>query len=274
MAAASDRPVRDGGPPASGRRGRPAGWLFARILVVGLTLAGLAPSRGAAPAEVFDAAAKLYAQGHAAEAAAAYESLVTNGVVTSSVLFNQGNAWLQAGQVGRAITSYRRAQRLAPRDADIAEGLRQARKQVSGTPDPGPGSGPAGGERWLSILTANEWAWLAFGAVWTWFGLLLVRRLRPRFREATASLVWGLAWVAVGAVGGAALAGARDPRAEAVVVAPEAVVRFGPLDESQSAFTLPNGAEVRVVDRKNDWCQVRDGAGRRGWVPERLLATP
>lgn len=274
MAAVPDRPARDDGPSAGGRPGSPAGWWSRLVLIIGLTLGGLVSSRGAAPAEVFDAAAKLYAQGRAAEAAAAYESLVTNGVVTPSVLFNQGNAWLQAGQVGRAITSYRRAQRLAPRDADVAEGLRQARKQVPGTPNPGPGSGPAGGGPWLSILTANEWAWLAFGAVWAWFGLLLVRRLRPRFREASTGLVWVLALGAVAALAGAALAGARDPRAEAVVVAPEVVVRFGPLDESQSAFTLPNGTEVRVVDRKNDWCQVQDGAGRRGWVPERLLATP
>jgi hypothetical protein len=51
-----------------------------------------------------------------------------------------------------------------------------------------------------------------------------------------------------------------------VVVAPEAVARFGPLEESQSAFTLATGAELSALDQKNDWLQIRDSSGRIGWL--------
>ena len=52
----------------------------------------------------------------------------------------------------------------------------------------------------------------------------------------------------------------------AVVVVPEAVVRYGPLEESQSAFTLPDGFEVTVIDEKDGWLRVVDPGSRTGWL--------
>ena len=46
----------------------------------------------------------------------------------------------------------------------------------------------------------------------------------------------------------------------------EAVIRRGPLEESQSFYILHNGAEVSVLDQKNEWLQVIDQAKRIGWV--------
>lgn len=215
------------------------------------------------PGVLFDEAARLYEQGRPAEAAQAYERLLTNGVVTAAVHFNQGNAWLKAEQVGRAIAAYRRALRLAPRDRDIGANLRLARARL-----------PAGvaharglSGRVLDRLTPNEWSGLALAAVWI-SGLVFVgREVLPRYRTATRGLARGLGGVAVLAVV-AAVAASRDVhRAEAVVAVPEVAVRFGPLRESQEAFTLPDGAEVRVRDRKDAWLKVRDAGGREGWVP-------
>ena len=45
----------------------------------------------------------------------------------------------------------------------------------------------------------------------------------------------------------------------AVVTAAEATARSGPFDEAQSAFTAHDGAELRVLDRHDDWVQVADG---------------
>ena len=47
---------------------------------------------------------------------------------------------------------------------------------------------------------------------------------------------------------------------------PEAVVRFGPLEESQSAYTLRDGSELDVLDEKDGWLQVLDDTRRAGWV--------
>ena len=51
-----------------------------------------------------------------------------------------------------------------------------------------------------------------------------------------------------------------------VVTAKEATVRKGPFEESESAFPAHDGAELQVLDRKDDWLQVSDGLRRNGWV--------
>ena len=46
----------------------------------------------------------------------------------------------------------------------------------------------------------------------------------------------------------------------------DAVVRNGPLEESPSAFTVHDGAELAVLDHKNEWLQVEVDGGRTGWI--------
>lgn len=253
---------------------RVASWILAGFLccVVGpATIAathGLPAGGGGTPEQIFDAAARLYEQGRVAEAAAIYQSLVTNGVATPALLFNQGNAWLAAGQVGRAIVSYRAARRLAPRDPEILANLARARARV------GHGAttveGPAA--RVLRMLTGNEWGAAALVGVWLWFGLLAARECFPRWKPQTTFLARSFAVLALVAGVGTVAAGVRGARTVIVVIAPDTAVRFGPLEESQPAFTLPDGAELVVTDRKGEWLEVRDAAGRRGWILERHVA--
>ena len=77
----------------------------------------------------FEAANKLYEEGKFAQAAAAYEQLIQSGRVSAPLYFNLGNAWFKSGQMGRAITAYRRAEQLAPRDPDVRANLQFARNQ-------------------------------------------------------------------------------------------------------------------------------------------------
>jgi SH3-like domain-containing protein len=51
-----------------------------------------------------------------------------------------------------------------------------------------------------------------------------------------------------------------------VVVAPDVTARSGLFEEVQSAFTAHNGAELAVLDHRENWLQVTDGSGRIGWL--------
>ncbi len=59
----------------------------------------------------------------------------------------------------------------------------------------------------------------------------------------------------------------------AIVVAGEAEVRNGPLDESVSLFKVRDGTELSVADKKDGWLQVVDAAQRIGWVPQNEVIT-
>src|SRR5437867_3328477 len=82
---------------------------------------------------IFDQANRMYEQGKFAEAAAAYQQVISLGHTSSTIYYNLGNAWFKAGQIGRSIVAYRRAEDLAPRDPNIRFNLNFARKQVSGS---------------------------------------------------------------------------------------------------------------------------------------------
>ena len=68
-----------------------------------------------APSDLFIQANRLYEEGKFAQSAAGYEKIIQAGSVSSALYFNLGNAWLKAGQFGKAILSYRQAEAIAPR---------------------------------------------------------------------------------------------------------------------------------------------------------------
>jgi len=219
----------------------------------------------------FDAANRLYEQSKFAEAASAYEKLVQNGAVSPALCFNLGNAFFKASQVGRAIAAYRQAERLTPRDPDARAHLQFARNQVQG-----PTLRPGRWERWLGTLTLNEWTGLSAVALWLTFGLLTARELRPALARSLRSwtLLTGLSTALLLACLALAWTG-QTLHKTAIVAAKEATVRNGPFDESPGAFTAHDGAELRVLDHKDDWLQVTDGTRRVGWVKrEAVLVSP
>jgi SH3-like domain-containing protein len=124
---------------------------------------------------------------------------------------------------------------------------------------------------WLQRLTTQEWAIAALSVTWLGGLVLVARELFPRIRPATTSLAWLLGGLALLVTAAAIAAGIEERRPSAVVTLATAA-RFGPLEESQSAFNLPDGAEVTVTDRKDDWVQVRTAGGRTGWIPRTSLA--
>lgn len=240
-------------------------WLF--LLIPGLSQAVGAPSGQ----EFFEQGNKAYEQGKFAEAIGGYQKAIQAGQSNGPTFYNLGNAYFKAGEKGRAIAAYREAEKSIPRDPGLRYNLQFVRSQVTGA------GGPArsGWETWLARLTLNEWTILFMCSFWVFMMLLALREWRPSTRRilraytATAGVMMILLGVCLGAA-------AYENRAQtgAVVVVTNAVVRFGPLDESNVAFQLQDGSEITVTGEKpvgpesarQVWYQVQDPAGRSGWL--------
>ena len=213
----------------------------------------------------FQQANKLYEEGKFKEAAAGYQSLIDRDTEAPDIYYNLGNAWYKAGQNGRAIAAYLHAERLAPRDPNVRFNLGFVRNKVNvGKPSTGTAL-----QRALRHLSVNEWTVGSASAFWLWLILLAAREFRPTWRLALRS------YVIAAAIGALLLAGAmaaalydRSHVRPAVIVVPEAVVHYGPLEESHTFYTLADGAEVRVLEEQpqNPWVKVEDSRGRQGWA--------
>ena len=218
----------------------------------------------------FEQANRLYEQGKYSEAATAYHRLLGTNATSATLYFNLGNAWFKAGQVGRALAAWRQAERIAPRDPDVRFNLEFGRKQVSGSSS----LGSPKWKRWFSGLTLDAWSLAASAAFWLFFLLLAVRELRQSSRKMLtlpAALAAGLFLCFATA---SVLAYNQSRIITGVVIVPQGVVRYGPLEESQVHFQLRDGSEVTVLDEKPGpasqppWVQIEDAARRRGWVKQ------
>jgi tetratricopeptide (TPR) repeat protein len=210
----------------------------------------------------FEAANKLYEQGKYADAITNYQKLLEERQVSAAVYFNLGNACFKSGQTGQAIVYYRLAQRLAPRDPDIRANLRFVRETVGGAPAPG-----GRWQRWLNLLTLNELTLVTAAVLWVWLLVLAAGEwqrqwlpaLRVYRRWGAVLVVLLLAWLGI-------VADKRLGISSAVVIAKEASVRYGPLEEAQSFYRARDGAEFEILDRKDGWLQVQDASKRVGWM--------
>jgi len=218
----------------------------------------------------FDGANRLFAQNKFPEAAAGYEQLVATGSISPALYFNLGNAYFKSGQIGRAIAAYRQAERLTPRDPDVRANLQFARAQVAG-----PTMRADLLQRSLGTLSLNEWTGLGAGALWITFGLLAWRQILPSFAAALRNWTLLAGAVALTLCVTVSLAFTQNPARDSVIVsAREITIRNGPFDESPSAFTANDGAELRLLDRKDDWLQVTDGTRRIGWLKRDAVICP
>lgn len=235
-------------------------WLLSALALLALFF--LAPTVHADVTTEFESANKLYEQGKFREAADTYSKLISSGATSPALFFNLGNAHFKAGQIGEAIVAYRQAERLKPRDADVKANLQFARERVSG-----PTLKPARWQQFTRSLTTNEWTLLALLPVWTWFTLLIARQLKPSLKPAlrTATFTVGAAALLACATLACVLHLRFNERL-VVVTERNAIARFGPLPESQSAFTASDGAELRWLDSQNGWVQVSDDDKTFGWL--------
>jgi tetratricopeptide (TPR) repeat protein len=230
-------------------------------LLAGWSVAGTAESTDN-PAARFNAANKLYEQGKYAEAATQYNGILQENLASPALYYNLGNACFKAGESGRAIAAYLQAEELAPRDPDLRANLQFVRNQIQG-----PTLSASHWQMLAGRLTINEWSWLAMLALWTWFALLIILQWRPWLKPALRGYLYATGISASGLCLCLAMTVyMHQVERTAVVTSPEVTAHNGPLEESPSAFSLHDGAELKVLDEKDQWLQINTGTPRSGWI--------
>jgi tetratricopeptide (TPR) repeat protein len=203
------------------------------------------------------------------QAAATYQEILDAGIVSGAVLYNQGNAFMRAGERGRAIACYRQAKRHRPRDPYVDANLRYAL-----------GEHAAGRSKPVVeyVLFWSEWVsyhgkfQLSLGCALVTFCLSVAGLfVRPRLFKRIALIAL---CVTIAVVISAAYDWYRFSHVKhGVVIADEVVARKGDSESYQPAFTKPlaEGTEFEVLDQRNGWTHVRLAGSQDGWVPNKVV---
>jgi tetratricopeptide (TPR) repeat protein len=205
--------------------------------------------------------------------AALYQEIFDRGVISGALLYNQGNAYMRAGQRGRAIACYRQALAYRPRDPQLLANLQLAL---------GPGTSLQPQrvlldyvffwQDWISYPGKVQLTALLAGVAFMLGILALFVPPRRVFRRAG----WGVLAVTAVLTASAAYDWHRFERTErGVVVQAEVVARKGNADSYDPAFTAPlkEGTEFRVIERRGTWLQIQLPGGQSGWVPHPTVTT-
>jgi hypothetical protein len=239
------------------------------LLLIGLSACASQTASGAQMAE----ASQLYEAGQFVEAAVAYQALAAAGVQDGTLYYNLGNAYFKAGDLGRAILNYRRAQVLLPRDPDVSANLQLARAQTTDKLEAEDGGALVLFVRRILIewTTLDEAAAITLGLWALLCALVVTAILWPRGRQV---LRYGIAAVAVLLVLGMLSVGIRVSEARsspAVVVVQSVEIHSGPGVDYLAEFTLHAGAEVRVLEQRDNWARITLPGDLQGWAPSEAL---
>ncbi len=216
----------------------------------------------------FERGNALYESGQFADAAKAYERSAQAGVVGPNLFFNLGNAFLRAGDQGRAVLNYQRALALRPAHPEATANLAFVRRTLGlATAVPDSWSQTFG---WLGIDT---WSVVAALGVWALAaGLVAVFGPLGRVGLGWSLIVLGLVGFGLGL---AALLGLRDSERDAAraIVVSESGTRahYAPADNSRDVQALAVGSEIRVLQDRGSWTYAELAGGVRGWVASQDL---
>jgi hypothetical protein len=190
---------------------------------------------------------------------------------SGAVLYNQGNAWMRAGQPGRAVAAYRQAQRYMPDSEFLTANLAAALGPDAPEPHP-----PILETIvfWQNRLSYPMKFYLAAAAALATFGV------------AVAQLFVGGRWLRRGIWAGLIVTGVMafsaaydwqrfDGTRHGVVIQPQTIARKGNAASYEPAFKepLPEATEFRLIERRGGWLLARLPGGGEGWIEEKAAVT-
>lgn len=203
------------------------------------------------------------------QAAATYQEILDAGVVSGAVLYNQGNAFMRAGERGRAIACYRQAKRHRPRDPYLDANLRYALGEKSSARTKPIIEYILFWSEWISYHGKFQASLVC--ALVTFCVSVASLFVKPQLlrRIATVALAATMAFVISAGYDWYRFSHVKH----GVVIVEEVVARKGDSESYQPAFTKPldEGTEFQVLDQRNGWTHLRLGGEQDGWVPSKAV---
>ena len=244
-------------------------WVKAGVLAALASLALLPIARADLLDQAWKRGNEAALRGDYAAAAAAYEQLDRQHVVSADLYYNLGVTYFRQGQLGKAIWSFERALVVSPDDEDVRFNLAQARKLA----EQGAHDKLQGAEReplWIRVVVfvSPSTQVLVFSLLYVGcFVLLFVRRRIAK--DSRLAVTAGAAILGAGALlAGLLIVGRLNlDRIPFAVVLPDTVaVKEGADNTFRTSFKVHGGLRVRILDHEQDWGRVRLANGLEGFV--------
>jgi len=224
------------------------------------------------PQAEFAAANEAYQQKDYETAIAAYERLLGEGLHSTSLYYNLGNAYYRSGKLGRAVLNYERALRLSPADQQTKANLQIVNQELE---DVQVGIRQSGvvmfWYRIQHLLSGNAWSWVGLFLLWLGLAGLGLWLLGKKRRHKKLGFFGGIIVLALSVLPFLFAYGGVQHRYnsnEAIILVEETQLKAAPEEASKTIQALHEGTKVRIIDQIGSWNRVELTDTSEGWLPK------
>ncbi|WP_324719692.1 tetratricopeptide repeat protein [Salinimicrobium sp. HB62] len=222
--------------------------------------------------QLFEAANKAYGAGNYEEAIENYEQILANGKTSAEVHYNLGNAYYKLNDIAPSIYHYEKALQLAPGDEDVINNLSFARNMTIDALGQEESKGFYGiFESSTTAFSASGWGWVAVFCMLVFVVFILVYYFSNRTLVKRLLFISGMFFLVLAiasAVIGFTKQDLQQDSTYAIVFSEEVEVKTEPSPVSEEAFTLHEGAKVKITEDFQGWVEIELPNGSRGWMEE------
>lgn len=221
---------------------------------------------------LFMQANKAYSIDKYEEAAELYEQILTGGMESPEVYYNLGNAYYKLRNYPKAILNYERALRLDPLNENIRFNLEKTQVYNLDQIDEIPEFIIRRGLRnVLEIFSPNAWAYISLLAFIIGLSLLLLSFLSFKINLKRIGLYAAIAALII-SVSTFLIAGSAKnfilKSGGAIVMTPTVTVKGSPDEGSTDLFLIHEGTKVFILDKIDDWYEIKLTDGKQGWLQQ------
>lgn len=199
-----------------------------------------------------------------------YQSIINEGLESSGLYYNLGNAYYRSGDITSAIYYYEKAHKLAPTDRDILHNIQVVTAKTLDKIDQVPEIFylrwwklllDSFTEKTLSVLMIITLI-LVLGS-----GVIYILVSAPVIRSTSAwtGMILLLLFIAIWLVA----AGKKhqlSSKNEAIIFTPTVEVKSSPDEASTLLFVIHEGTKVKLMDQVGEWQEVKIANGSQGWI--------
>lgn len=218
----------------------------------------------------FNEANEHYTNGDYNSAIVLYEELLEQNYSSVELYYNLGNAYFKSDLIPNAILNYERALRLDPGNEDIEFNLTIANLQTVDQIEPIP---VLFFYEWydslVSMFSSIVWSYITIVFMWVAVGFMIgFLFIHSGFVKKIMFLlsIVSIAGTIITLVFAFQSFSEETAKDEAIIFAKSVYIKSSPSEKGTDLFILHEGTKVKLIDKVNEWLEIRLNDGNVGWI--------
>ncbi len=227
------------------------------------------------PDSLIISANNAYNQGLYDSALSLYQSVIDQNIESGELYYNIGNTCYKNNDIASAILYYEKAKKLLPNDENIEYNLNIANAMIVDKIEKVP---ELFYQQWwnffYNIIDADGWAifsLISFTLLVVTIGLFILSKRRSNRKISffigvlffittiiTSSLAYQKYYLSI-------------EHKEAIIFDLSITVKSSPTQNAVDLFVIHEGTKVKIIDKIDNWVEIKIKNGSIGWLPEKSI---